>query len=133
MPHTPNELIELIREKPISARELTRLIDEGLDPNQMLPITLFSVDSENNNLSTPLLHLITGKDNSVELAEILIAHGADIGKTDLPREQNGSGGVGNTPLLTAIAANDEALAHFLIEQCIKQNRREVLDQADISS
>ena len=133
MPHTPNELIELIREKPISARELTRLIDEGLDPNHMLPITLFSVDSENNNLSTPLLHLITGKDNSVELAEILIAHGADIGKTDLPREQNGSGGVGNTPLLTAIAANDEALAHFLIEQCIKQNRREVLDQADISS
>ncbi|MCA0404004.1 MAG: ankyrin repeat domain-containing protein [Proteobacteria bacterium] len=126
-------LIKRIIQEPLTPAQLTELIEkEGLDPNQFIDYSLFDVSGNNTHTSYPLLHCIAEKENAAELAKVLIEHGADIGLTDKLNTNAPEGGtdVKNTPLLTAIALNNIPLAVLLIEESVKQNRKDLLDKAD---
>lgn len=113
---TPERLLELLGNQLIS-------------PNMMVNCYLFDV-SGNSSLNFPLLHMIAGKKDSVALAQILIAAGADIGAKDSSLKKYDV--IGNTPLHAAIAKGDQALALFIIDTIVKQDKLHLLNEVDIN-
>lgn len=109
----------------IDIEQVKSLLAGGADPNFTVHCDLFPSASASKNFAFSPLHVISGKTNSVEVAELLIAHGAKLNQVD--------GCIGNTPLLTAIARCDENLAKFLITKIQASNDpaiKLVLDQKD---
>jgi|GEM_PF-4161204 len=126
-----NELFKLCTQDALSIdiAEVRRLLKAGADANTSLPYDLFPMAWEDKlTNSFPLLHVISRYDNAVEVAKLLIEFGADITTRD--------NGIGNTPLLTAIALQNKTLAKFYIPTAFKTGDSEILktlSQADHGS
>ena len=102
---------------PIDLNKVKSLLREGADPNFLSRCSIFSSVSNNADFAFPLLHVIAGKENSVEVAEQLIQAGAELTKMDTY--------INNTPLLTAIALRDEKLSELLILKIAASENPEV--------
>ncbi len=107
----------------IDIDQVRSLLAEGADANSKHACELFPMASTEGPRLFPLLHVIAGKDNSVQVAEALIEYGARIDATDT--------GIKNTPLLTAIALEDEKLAEFFISEAVRQSDLVTLSCADL--
>lgn len=123
------ELLSACLSKSSSSIDLEKvrsLLERGADPNYSGQCNLFPNASNNPSYTFPILHVIAGKENSTEVAQLLIEYGAELDKVDSC--------IMNTPLLTAIALRDEKLARFLIlaiTSSEKTELRKVLNQQDV--
>lgn len=119
------EVCKADRSTVIDIDQVRSLLAEGANPNYSHHCDLFPNINRTTDYTFPLLSVIAGKENSTEVAQILLEAGADISQTDTC--------IGNTILLTAIARGDKKLATFIINYIVLSDNpiiQTILSQKD---